>query len=367
MERSPKGDGAGGEGAGSDINSDSDLDSSASSSDGEMDPNTQFAQYPVRSLSPNSFALSLSLGFELWFWFDIQETNMMNQMLSKRYKEAPSTPEGLSAAVSTPMHTQQAQSQASLDDTVMGTGTLSGKEEEKDSRDVDQLPKDDQEEGFKLNLAFPPPKKSKTPAPFHSSNLEVDQVEGKKRKRGDGLEGMISKRLSDRKEGGSSFVVPRPSWRYRDLGGIESCLADIRQLVEYPLLHPEVFARIGTEPVRGILLHGPPGCGKTMLANAIAGELDVPFLNISAPEIVSGMSGESEARLRDLFAEARKVAPCLVFIDEIDAIMPKRESAQREMEKRIVAQFLTCLDSISFFLFSFFSPFFCVLYFFRLL
>ncbi|KAF5833969.1 P-loop containing nucleoside triphosphate hydrolase protein [Dunaliella salina] len=108
-----------------------------------------------------------------------------------------------------------------------------------------------------------------------------------------------------------------------------------------------VYAWLGVEPPRGVLLHGPPGCGKTALANAIANECGVPFLRVSAPEIVSGMSGESEAKLRSLFQEAADVAPCIVFIDEIDAIAPKRENAQREMERRIVAQMLTCMDDLT--------------------
>jgi ribosome biogenesis ATPase len=121
----------------------------------------------------------------------------------------------------------------------------------------------------------------------------------------------------------------------------------IRELIEYPLVHPNVYDRLGVQPTRGVLLHGPPGCGKTMLANAIAVETGVPFLKISAPEVVSGMSGESEAKVRSLFADAVKVAPCIVFIDEIDAIAPKRETAQREMERRIVAQLLTCIDDLN--------------------
>jgi ribosome biogenesis ATPase len=115
-------------------------------------------------------------------------------------------------------------------------------------------------------------------------------------------------------------------------------------LIEYPIRHPEIYRHLGVEPPRGILLHGPPGTGKTSLALAIAGELDIPFIRLSAPEIVSGMSGESEARLREIFQEAKAQAPCLVFIDEIDAVTPKRETAQREMERRIVAQLLTCMD-----------------------
>ncbi|KAG2017507.1 ribosome biogenesis ATPase RIX7 [Coprinopsis cinerea AmutBmut pab1-1] len=138
-----------------------------------------------------------------------------------------------------------------------------------------------------------------------------------------------------------------PATRLSDLGGVEGCIEKMLELVAMPLCHPEVYLHTGVQPPRGVLLHGPPGCGKTLLANAIAGELGVPFINISAPSIVSGMSGESEKTLRDTFEEAKRVAPCLLFIDEIDAITPKRESAQREMERRIVAQFLTCMDDMS--------------------
>ncbi|RPD60963.1 AAA-domain-containing protein [Lentinus tigrinus ALCF2SS1-7] len=138
-----------------------------------------------------------------------------------------------------------------------------------------------------------------------------------------------------------------PSTRLSDLGGVDVCIEKMLELVAMPLCHPEIYLHTGVQPPRGVLLHGPPGCGKTMLAHAIAGELGVPFINISAPSVVSGMSGESEKTLRDTFEEAKRVAPCLLFIDEIDAITPKRESAQREMERRIVAQFLTCMDDMS--------------------
>ena len=132
-----------------------------------------------------------------------------------------------------------------------------------------------------------------------------------------------------------------------DLGGVDPVIQQLEDLVVLPLLQPGIYATSKIQPPRGILLHGPPGCGKTMIANAFAAELGVPFIALSAPSIVSGMSGESEKVLRDHFEEAKKVAPCLIFIDEIDAITPKRENAQREMEKRIVAQLLTCMDDLS--------------------
>ncbi|CAM9122040.1 unnamed protein product [Chrysoparadoxa australica] len=143
------------------------------------------------------------------------------------------------------------------------------------------------------------------------------------------------------------LIATRPTARYRDLGGIEAILKDVRELIEYPLLHPEIYEHMGIAPPRGILLHGPPGCGKTLLAHAIAGELGVAFIKISAPEVVSGMSGESEQKLRELFQLASESAPCIVFMDEVDAITPKRETSNRGMEKRIVAQLLTCLDSLA--------------------
>ena len=142
------------------------------------------------------------------------------------------------------------------------------------------------------------------------------------------------------------FLVTRPTARYSDIGGIDAVLDEVRQLIEFPLTHPEIYAHLGVEPPRGILLHGPPGTGKTQLANAIAGESGAAFLSISAPEIVSGMSGESEQKLRTLFDEAIENAPAIIFIDEIDAITPKRETSQRGMEKRIVAQLLTSTDSL---------------------
>ncbi|KAG0202782.1 hypothetical protein BGX28_004792 [Mortierella sp. GBA30] len=145
--------------------------------------------------------------------------------------------------------------------------------------------------------------------------------------------------------GGAEHAPPKV--RLEDLGGVDHFIEKVKEYVMMPLAHPEVYAHMGVKPPRGILLHGPPGTGKTMMANAIAGSLGVPFITISAPSVVSGMSGESEKKIREVFDEAKELAPCLMFIDEIDAITPKRETAQREMERRIVAQLLTCMDDLN--------------------
>jgi len=143
---------------------------------------------------------------------------------------------------------------------------------------------------------------------------------------------------------------PRPTERYSDLGGISPLLQQLRELIEYPLSRPELFLHLGVEPPRGVLLRGPPGCGKTHLARAIAGELNVGYYQVSAPELVGGVSGESEMRVRTLFESASDNAPAIIFIDEIDSIAPKRGEGSggggRGMEKRIVAQLLTSMDSI---------------------
>lgn len=138
----------------------------------------------------------------------------------------------------------------------------------------------------------------------------------------------------------------RPELRLSDMGGIDGVLYDINQLVLYPLTHPEIFTHLGVLPPTGVLLHGAPGSGKTMLAHAIAGSCGVPFFKIAAPEIIEGVSGESEAKLRNLFQAVVEAAPSLLFLDEIDCIAPKREHAERQMDRRIVAQLLKCLDDL---------------------
>ncbi|KAE9409141.1 AAA-domain-containing protein [Gymnopus androsaceus JB14] len=179
------------------------------------------------------------------------------------------------------------------------------------------------------------------------SDSKPPSVNGKRKLRSSRTTDESSKRQKVVSGSGANKDHSPPSTRLADLGGVDACIEKMLEYIAMPICHPEIYLHTGIQPPRGVLLHGPPGCGKTMLANAMAGELGVPFINISAPSIVSGMSGESEKTLRDAFEEAKRLAPCLLFIDEIDAVTPKRESAQREMERRIVAQFLTCMDELS--------------------
>ena len=134
---------------------------------------------------------------------------------------------------------------------------------------------------------------------------------------------------------------------YEDIGGLSREIRDIREMIEVPLRHPELFAKLGINPPRGVLLHGPPGTGKTLIARAVASETDANFISISGPEVVSKFYGESEERLRQIFEEAQKAAPSIIFIDEIDSIAPKREEVSGDMERRVVAQLLALMDGLS--------------------
>ena len=137
-----------------------------------------------------------------------------------------------------------------------------------------------------------------------------------------------------------------PSITYEDIGGLHEVVQKIREIIEIPFKHPEVFQRLGITPPRGILLYGPPGCGKTLIAKALANEVGATFISINGPEIVGKYYGESEERLRMIFKEAREKAPSIIFIDEIESIAPKRSEASSEAERRIVAQLLTLLDGL---------------------
>ena len=133
---------------------------------------------------------------------------------------------------------------------------------------------------------------------------------------------------------------------YEDLGGLNDEIKKIRELVELPLKHPEVFERLGIQPPKGVLLHGSPGTGKTLLAKAVANETSANFIHIDGPSIMSKYVGEAEKKIRDLFAEAEKNSPSIIFIDEIDAIAPKREESYSEVERRVVAQLLAVMDGL---------------------
>ena len=143
-------------------------------------------------------------------------------------------------------------------------------------------------------------------------------------------------------------AVPKgiPRVTYEDIGGLKEAIQKIREMVELPLRHPELFERLGIEAPKGVLLYGPPGTGKTLLAKAVANETNANFYSISGPEIMSKFYGESEARLREIFKEAEENAPSIIFIDEIDAIAPKREEVTGEVERRVVSQLLTLMDGL---------------------
>jgi len=133
---------------------------------------------------------------------------------------------------------------------------------------------------------------------------------------------------------------------YEDIGGLKRVIEKVRELIELPLRYPELFKRLGIDPPKGILLYGPPGSGKTLLAKAVANESAAYFISVNGPEIMNKYYGESEARLREIFEEARQHAPSIIFIDEIDAIAPRREEVHGEVEKRVVAQLLALMDGL---------------------
>ena len=141
---------------------------------------------------------------------------------------------------------------------------------------------------------------------------------------------------------------PAPqSISYEDIGGLKPQVHRIREMIELPLRYPEVFERLGIDAPKGVLLYGPPGCGKTLIARAIAHETEANFYSVSGPEIIHKFYGESEAHLRKIFEEASRKSPSIIFLDEIDAIAPKRENAVGDVEKRVVAQLLALMDGLA--------------------
>jgi transitional endoplasmic reticulum ATPase len=145
---------------------------------------------------------------------------------------------------------------------------------------------------------------------------------------------------------GATADTDSPDVTYEDIGGLDSELEQVREMIELPMRHPELFQQLGIEPPKGVLLHGPPGTGKTLMAKAVANEIDAYFTTISGPEIMSKYYGESEEQLREVFEEAEENAPAIVFIDEIDSIAPKRGETQGDVERRVVAQLLSLMDGL---------------------
>jgi transitional endoplasmic reticulum ATPase len=133
---------------------------------------------------------------------------------------------------------------------------------------------------------------------------------------------------------------------YEEIGGLRKEIRRVREMIELPLRYPQLFEQLGIDAPKGVLLHGPPGTGKTLLARAVAHETEAAFISVSGPEVIHKFYGESEAKLRGIFEQARKNAPCIIFLDELDAIAPKRENVQGEVEKRVVAQLLALMDGL---------------------
>jgi transitional endoplasmic reticulum ATPase len=149
--------------------------------------------------------------------------------------------------------------------------------------------------------------------------------------------------ITDREQASGHGV---PQVAYEDIGGLKEEIQKVREMIELPLRHPEIFEKLGIEAPKGVLLHGPPGTGKTLLAKAVANETNAHFISISGPEVMSKFYGESEARLREIFKEAKEKAPSIVFVDEIDSIAPKREEVTGEVERRVVSQLLSLMDGL---------------------
>ena len=162
----------------------------------------------------------------------------------------------------------------------------------------------------------------------------------------DTTEFVVSERSAEQISSDADVEQATPSVAYEDIGGLDRELEQVREMIELPMRHPELFRQLGIEPPKGVLLHGPPGTGKTLMAKAIANEIDAYFTTISGPEIMSKYYGESEEQLREIFDEAEKQAPAIVFIDELDSIAPKREDVTGDVERRVVAQLLSLMDGL---------------------
>jgi transitional endoplasmic reticulum ATPase len=162
----------------------------------------------------------------------------------------------------------------------------------------------------------------------------------------DSTEIEISERPAEQLSEATPEESTTPNVTYEDIGGLDTELEQVREMIELPMRHPELFQQLGIEPPKGVLLEGPPGTGKTLMARAVANEIDAHFTDISGPEIMSKYYGESEEQLREVFEEAAENAPAVVFIDEIDSIAPKRDDTSGDVERRVVAQLLSLMDGL---------------------
>ncbi|NXG42108.1 NVL protein, partial [Psilopogon haemacephalus] len=276
--------------------------------------------------------------------------NHMNSSLLSLYKKgnpssAPATPKTEPMETPSPVRTAPQTS-------TLSPGTQVGTRVSEGGWFIDKTPC---EKGFFFDLSEDGEGEEKKLISEKSTVFSVLESERKKtkgkkakRKKEDftDVDGEINSILLKEKVRRKGAELYHPSVKFEDVGGNDETLKEICKMLIH-LRHPEVYNQLGVVPPRGFLLHGPPGCGKTLLAQAIAGELELPMLKVAATEMVSGVSGESEQKLRELFEQAMSSAPCVLFIDEIDAITPKREVASKDMERRIVAQFLTCMDDLN--------------------
>jgi transitional endoplasmic reticulum ATPase len=162
----------------------------------------------------------------------------------------------------------------------------------------------------------------------------------------DSTDVQISEQPAEQIAEGTAAGDGTPDVTYEDIGGLDRELQQVREMIELPMRHPELFNRLGIEPPKGVLLHGPPGTGKTMIAKAVANEIDAHFQTLSGPEIMSKYYGESEEQLREVFEEAQENAPAIIFMDELDSIAPKREETSGDVERRVVAQLLSLMDGL---------------------
>ncbi|NXS35937.1 NVL protein, partial [Pomatostomus ruficeps] len=279
---------------------------------------------------------------------DLSANHMNSSLLSLYKKENPDSvpPTPKSDPVETPPPVRTAPQTSSLAPETRGERRISDGgwfiDKTPDGKDF-FIDLSEDGEGEEKNLI------SEKPTEFSVLESERKKTKGRRAKRKKGefpdvdgeIESMLLKKVRSK---GSELY--HPSVKFEDVGGNDETLKEICKMLLH-IRHPEVYSHLGVVPPRGFLLHGPPGCGKTLLAQAIAGELELPMLKVAATEIVSGVSGESEQKLRELFEQAVSSAPCVLFIDEIDAITPKREVASKDMERRIVAQFLTCMDDLN--------------------